>query len=854
MKEIKKEDVLIYNSLRTDALAVLNVFRQEPIESVNYPVLIFFLSLHNDGLLSKIKSGDDNNLKIQLREILKDYKGQNAWPYLTLFNFYNPLISSISDRGFAAMLDKILEINPGIIQKYFGNLFEDLWYTFSKKNGRRISDGEKLPKELAEFMSELVDTPNNATVYNPFAGAASLAIYLKGDATYFGQELNAITIAWGNIRLIVQERIEKTNLLLGDSINEWNPNQKFDLIISSPPFRLRLPQDSIDGMFGPIRTVESFVIEKGLESLKDNGKIVLCLAQGFLSGRSNSEMRIKQYLIDNDLLDTVVSFPSGLLYNTGVAVAVIVISKNKSKKGVVKFIDATKYVDGSYKTEVKLNTYGLNSMISKSIESDSFKIVSNNQIKDYEFNLNVPRYFQKQYDGIKLSELGTIIHGQRIENEVEGKFIRIRDLKNDEYDFDLNINEVEKVELPRTVKKIDESCILLAVHWKNLKPTNFNYSGTPIYLTPDVVAFKADEEKVDINYLINELKSDYIIEQIAAVSTGDIVTKISRQDLLNLKINSLSIEEQKAKVLGLNEVAAKIKALEKEKEALIQGKSIIEYEKSSSVKHSLGKPLLNIGSSLRNIEKALSKIDSNWKEIKLSERLDVTMKDSFDSIYSNLELVHSLLKNIEKEIDFASYKLEDVNILKYIKDYVHKIKSSEKANIEVSLDIHKDLTSFFNRVFGNKIIIKAHPELLDIILNNIVENANMHGFTDQTKKHKLEFRLALQIVRTRNTKDPKQKEIEQSFIKIEVANNGEAFPENFSLEKFVRKGVYAGKTGHTGIGGYDINEIIKLFNSGKSTLDLITADHSTEFGTTYTFLIPFDTGVKGSFEYTIGGL
>ena len=75
MKEIKKEDVLIYNSLRTDALAVLNVFRQEPIESVNYPVLIFFLSLHNDGLLSKIKSGDDNNLKIQLREILKDYKG-----------------------------------------------------------------------------------------------------------------------------------------------------------------------------------------------------------------------------------------------------------------------------------------------------------------------------------------------------------------------------------------------------------------------------------------------------------------------------------------------------------------------------------------------------------------------------------------------------------------------------------------------------------------------------------------------------------------------------------------------------------------------------------------------------------
>jgi type I restriction enzyme M protein len=77
-----------------------------------------------------------------------------------------------------------------------------------------------------------------------------------------------------------------------------------------------------------------------------------------------------------------------------------------------------------------------------------------------------------------------------------------------------------------------------------------------------------------------------------------------------------------------------------------------------------------------------------------------------------------------------------------------------------------------------------------------------------------------------------------TFIKVEVANNGKPFPANYSIEKFTRKNSFAGETGNTGQGGFDLNEIIKYHNEGKSTLELIIDDFNTEFTTTYSFLIP----------------
>ena len=181
--------------------------------------------------------------------------------------------------------------------------------------------------------------------------------------------------------------------------------------------------------------------------------------------------------------------------------------------------------------------------------------------------------------------------------------------------------------------------------------------------------------------------------------------------------------------------------LQEERNALAHGVSSKLYESVSTIKHSLGKPLMNIGSSLRNIENALSKLNADWERAKLNERYDLTIKDTFDSIYSNLELIHSMLRNNESVLDVSNYELTEIDFLVFIKGYVNSIKSAERLNVSTKLDIHPDIKIQLK----NKVLIQANAELLEIGLNAIVENANMHAFTDDSKKYKLEFLSLIHI-------------------------------------------------------------------------------------------------------------
>jgi type I restriction enzyme M protein len=112
------------------------------------------------------------------------------------------------------------------------------------------------------------------------------------------------------------EKEQKPIIIWGDSVKNWLPTDlnKMDLIISQPPLGYKL-MDPIIGKFGQIRNAEQFLIEKGLQSLKAKGKLVLCLSNGFLF-REGIEKSLRKYLVEEDLLETIVSFQKGLLLNT----------------------------------------------------------------------------------------------------------------------------------------------------------------------------------------------------------------------------------------------------------------------------------------------------------------------------------------------------------------------------------------------------------------------------------------------------------------------------------------------------------------------------------------------------------
>jgi type I restriction enzyme M protein len=847
MKRFRLEESDVVANLKMQIFSILDLFKYQPIDSSDFHFLLFLLSLQKDGILDNLNINNDGSSKEDFSKLIYRSFDDNENVYRHLLDIYQPVINVISETGFQAIIRRLADLNHNDLSNNFAELFDILLYRHSNLYG--LKSGERLlPEEISKFMCDLADLQIGSKVYNPFAGLASFGVFIDSGIQYLGQEINVSTSTMASLRLLAYQRESSFRIVQGNSIDNWNPSgnqvlrnpldlfsgsinkEKYDLVISSPPFGMEL-EHGHSGITGHIKTYEHYLIDKAIEDTNYKGKIVVSLAVGILF-RSGNEVNLRKFLIENDLLEMIISFPSGLLMNTVIPFVVLLINKDKKEKGKVKFVDAKDFIINSSKKDKKLDNDLLILIIKDSQESDAVQIISNEVIADNEFNLNVPRYFQEQFEGAKLGTLGSIYKGEKPAEATKGRVIRIRDLSNDQFDYSLKVDQPE-TELPKYVRRLDQSCLLLAVRWKTLKPTFFQFNGTPIYINSDILAIKIFDEKVVVGYLINELHAKYVIEQIESIRYGIVVPTLRPHDLLNLKIQLPSPEEQRAKLAGIHESMVKMKLIEAERNALAHGLGDLIYENFASIKHSLGTPLMSIGSSLRNIEKALSKLDQGWKSILLSERHNITLKDSFDSAYSNLDLVHSLLRNNEREFDVNNYDLNEMDFFDFIRQYVKRIRTTGNTNVLITLDIHPDLIKYV----GKKLILQSNEKLLDIVFNNVIDNASRHAFVDTTKKYKLNLSISLDLASEKSN----FKEVTSNFessLKIEIANNGLPFPENYTLEKFIRKNSFAGPTGHTGIGGYDINEIIKYLNNGESTFDLITTDFSTEFVTTYIFSLP----------------
>jgi len=105
-------------------------------------------------------------------------------------------------------------------------------------------------------------------------------------------------------------RIDNSNYVCCDSVFEWpDYSQRFDLIVSIPPFGMRI-DNQFDFINPDIKTAEQFLIEKGINSIRMGGKLIAALPTGILY-RGGSELELRKKLIGNDLIDTIISFPSG---------------------------------------------------------------------------------------------------------------------------------------------------------------------------------------------------------------------------------------------------------------------------------------------------------------------------------------------------------------------------------------------------------------------------------------------------------------------------------------------------------------------------------------------------------------
>ncbi len=833
-------DFLVFN-----IYSYLDVFRSsEEISSTEdlLSVGMLLLSLQKDGLLKQNDLKDRETFDAFCKKIMDNSKLDSiplTYPKIfsvledKIFKLENSLLQQISFKLFGLNV-----IDKEILTQNFAIVFDKILYQYLKAYKRPFGEFIQ-PIELTRLMLALPNLKKDATIFNPFAGLASFGISLDSQQVYFGQEIHPKTWVIGALRLLAYGKKDSVNYVCDDSLVNWPKEaEKFDFIVSNPPFRMRI--GNLSGIpNSQFKTVEQFIISKGLQSLNQSGKLVTLLPTSFLNSQMYQEHNLRKSLVDQDLIDTIISLPGGILPHTGIPIIVLFLNKKKERPGLVRFIKADSFVESDGSKRKVLNDLKLSALVHQHekeifVDSDpnivsepaaeyhsSYKklkkedierTVELKELKESNYDIHVPKYFQKPIDFLeneKLVKLGDIIKLIEVKKDnidTRGKFVQIRDLKNDKVDYILESSRLEESELKRPVAfQVTESCLLLTLRWQTLKPTFFNFKGEKIYRNQDVVSFKVDESRVEIAYLINELHADYVIEQLNSIRiSGSVIPFIRKHDLMKVLIKLPSMNEQRAKIAGINEVYTDIRL----SESKVKEENQIVFndvtEQNNFLRHSIAGNLANLRGSFKKLKHIFE------SQIKLTHPEILDMKENNRSQLTLANLLHSMERDIEKvSLDtqrntlgdsyIQSAIMESIEIIPFISELVNEIISNPNRNFEITFTPAKN---DFVDAEGNevRVYINGNKNLLKDMFNNIIENAIEHAFESDFRENNL-----ISIDCFGNNMD------EPRFI-FSISNNGKRLPEDFTQEMFVRKGSKAGPKAGNGYGGWLINQIIHKHN------------------------------------------
>jgi type I restriction enzyme M protein len=424
---------------------------------------------------------------------------------------------------------------------------------FTKRSGELST-----PTNVLKLLSSIYDLKPGSKVYNPFGGYASFANYLPSEINYFGEEINRVTWALGILNLNSQIKIKDFEFKLEDSISQWNEGS-FDLIITNPPFNLRIINTETQSQY---KDIESFIIDKTLKQLGSNGKAVFLIPLSFLYSSKTTTSRLRKELVERNVLEYIIEMPSGLFEPyTGIASVIVALNANPTRKGGTTFINAKDFLNQDAKKAKILNAEGLLNLIKNEPDSLIKRWVSCEEISLNDFNLNANRYFVRAISEnsdqlVTLAEICTpIVRSGAIKEGTEGRFVRIRDLKNEAVNSLIENDLLENMAIPKNAYNLTEHALLFALRGNLLKPTSIGVrdnEDAPIYVSTDILALSLNEEKVNISYLMFQLHSEFVQKQLESFRYGVTIRSISKKDFLQIKIELPPIEKQKTIVTQLS--------------------------------------------------------------------------------------------------------------------------------------------------------------------------------------------------------------------------------------------------------------------------------------------------------------
>ncbi|MCC8445951.1 type I restriction-modification system subunit M [Xanthomonas translucens] len=296
-----------------------------------------------------------------------------------------------------------------------GNAYEYLIKNFASSSGKKAGEFYT-PPEVSALMARLMDPKQGDEICDPTCGSGSLLLKCgrlirertgTGNYALYGQEAIGSTWALAKMNMFLHgednHRIEWGDTIRNPKLLNVNALKQFDIVVANPPFSLeKWGHDSADNdphdrfrRGVPPRTKGDYAfILHMIDVMKPRtGRMAVVVPHGVLF-RGAAEGRIRQKLIDENLLDVVIGLPEKLFYGTGIPAAVLMFRKKKADDKVL-FIDASRHYQGG-KNQNLLRERDLQRILDtvqarQNVDKYAY-LASPAEIAGNDYNLNIPRY------------------------------------------------------------------------------------------------------------------------------------------------------------------------------------------------------------------------------------------------------------------------------------------------------------------------------------------------------------------------------------------------------------------------------------------------------------------------------
>ena len=331
--------------------------------------------------------------------------------------------TKISDQKWKDLLDHFNQPKFVLVNENFefpdllGAAYEYLIKYFADSAGKK--GGEfYTPAEVVRLLVQLTKPTAGNKIYDPAVGSGGFLIqahqYVEeqgenpNDLALNGQDSNGTTWSICNINMILHNitgfEIENGDTLEDPKILQNGQILKFDRVLANPPFsqnysraNMKFPSRFREWCPETGKKADLMFLQHMLASLKGDGHMATIMPHGVLF-RGGKEKLIRELLINDDVIEAIISLPPGLFYGTGIPACVLVCKKNKPDelRDKVLFINADReYAEGKNQNKLRPeDVEKIDFVFSNNLEIPKYsRLVNKSEIADKnDYNLNIRRY------------------------------------------------------------------------------------------------------------------------------------------------------------------------------------------------------------------------------------------------------------------------------------------------------------------------------------------------------------------------------------------------------------------------------------------------------------------------------